>query len=142
MRPADLVVEITESAFMENIELATVTLRGLQSIGVGVELDDFGKGYSSLNYLREMPVDTLKIDSSFIRKIATDEREAEVVQTIIQLGHTLDLRVVAEGVETVEQMEALKKMGCDYAQGYLFAQPLDPIAAAAWIRANSGIVLR
>jgi predicted signal transduction protein with EAL and GGDEF domain len=129
-----LVVEITESAVMENFELATVTLRGLQQLGVGVEFDDFGKGQSSLTYLMELPVNTLKLDSSFINQIASDHRTAEIVRTIVRLGHNIGLDVVAEGVETEDQLEGLRTMGCDYAQGYLFAKPLDRIAAAMWMQ--------
>lgn len=134
LSPTDLVVEITESAVMENFDLATVTLKGLQQLGVSVEFDDFGKGQSSLTYLMELPVNTLKLDSSFIHQIGSDERTAEIVHTVVRLGHNIGLNVVAEGVETEEQLAGLKTMGCDFAQGYLFSRPLDHDAAAAWMR--------
>jgi diguanylate cyclase (GGDEF)-like protein/PAS domain S-box-containing protein len=130
----DLIVEITESAVMENFELATITLRGLQQLGVRVEFDDFGKGQSSLTYLMELPVNTLKLDSSFIHQIASDTRTAEIVRTVVRLGHNIGLDVVAEGVETAEQLSGLQAMGCDFAQGYLFSKPLDRVAAAKWMQ--------
>jgi diguanylate cyclase (GGDEF)-like protein/PAS domain S-box-containing protein len=134
LSPSDLVVEITESAVMENFELATITLKGLQELGVRVEFDDFGKGQSSLTYLMELPVNTLKLDSSFIHQIASDNRTAEIVRTVVRLGHNIGLDVVAEGVETEEQLSGLRAMGCDFAQGYLFSRPLDRFAAAIWMQ--------
>jgi diguanylate cyclase (GGDEF)-like protein/PAS domain S-box-containing protein len=134
LQPADLIVEITESAVMENFDLATITLKNLQRLGVSIEFDDFGKGQSSLTYLMKLPVNALKLDLSFIHQIGEDLRSAEIVNTVVRLGHTIGLCVVAEGVETVEQLARLKTMGCDFAQGYLISLPLDRDAAAEWLR--------
>jgi EAL domain-containing protein (putative c-di-GMP-specific phosphodiesterase class I) len=98
-------------------------LVNLRATGVRLCIDDFGTGYSSLSYLHELPIDALKIDRSFIAAMAEDERKIKIVQTILLLGKGLDIEVVAEGVETSQQAEALQKLGCDRAQGYYFARP-------------------
>jgi EAL domain-containing protein (putative c-di-GMP-specific phosphodiesterase class I) len=109
---------------MQNAQTAIQTLRELKALGVGLSIDDFGTGYSSLSYLRRFPIDTLKIDQSFIRDIGTDPDDAAIASAIIALAHTLKLTVVAEGVETADQLEFLSRHGCDRTQGYLFSRPL------------------
>jgi EAL domain-containing protein (putative c-di-GMP-specific phosphodiesterase class I) len=129
-----LCVEITESAIMRDPELATVTLVELRRLGIGVHLDDFGTGYSSLGYLQRFPVDTLKIDRSFVSSPASPEvRNPEIVQTIASLAKSLGLETTAEGIETVEQFEYLRSLGCTYGQGYYFARPLAALDAGLLI---------
>jgi len=118
-------LEITESVFIENTDTAVVVLEQLRALGVRVDIDDFGTGYSSLRYLRRFPVDTLKIDQSFVRNLETASEDQGVMQAIVNLAHTLGLTVVAEGVETEEQRALLGGLTCDFAQGYLFARPMD-----------------
>jgi EAL domain-containing protein (putative c-di-GMP-specific phosphodiesterase class I) len=120
-----LKLEITESAVMENVEDATDILTRLRDLGLQISMDDFGTGYSSLSHLRRFPIDTLKIDRSFVTQMAEDEENAEIVRTIIGLAQNLGMDVVAEGVETPEQIETLKSLGCEYGQGYFFSKPLD-----------------
>ncbi|MGI9286689.1 MAG: putative bifunctional diguanylate cyclase/phosphodiesterase, partial [Pseudomonadales bacterium] len=122
--PQLLALEITESTVVEDMEGAIKILAKLRRYGVKVALDDFGTGYSSLNYLKQIPLDSLKIDRSFIMGIETDDRDASIVSTIINLGQSLDLAVVAEGVETHEQLALLCNMNCDEIQGYLFSRPV------------------
>ena len=119
-----LEVEITESAIMRHPERAVEALRRLKAAGVGVALDDFGTGYSSLGYLRRFPIDTLKIDRSFIVEIADNQEDAEIVAAIVAMAHTLGLRVVVEGVETADQLEVVIDKHCDIVQGYVFCRPL------------------
>jgi diguanylate cyclase (GGDEF)-like protein len=119
-----LVLEITESVFMRNLPRATVTLRELRAIGVGCAIDDFGTGFSGLCYLADMPIDTLKIDRSFVNPIERSNDNAPIVQAIIGLAQGLQLSVIAEGVETVEQLEFLSQHGCTNMQGYYFSRPL------------------
>ncbi|MDT4897628.1 MAG: hypothetical protein QOH25_2705 [Acidobacteriota bacterium] len=120
-----LKLEITESAVMENVEDATELLTRLRALGLRISMDDFGTGYSSLSHLRRFPIDTLKIDRSFVTQMAEDDENAEIVRTIIGLAQNLGMDVVAEGVETPEQIETLKALGCEYGQGYFFSKPLD-----------------
>jgi len=117
-------IEITENMFLENSERAVDVLSRVKQLGVKVCLDDFGTGYSSLSYLRRLPIDTLKIDRSFISGLDGPERDLSIVRAIITLAHSLDMDVVAEGIETVEQQEALRELGCDLGQGFLYARGL------------------
>jgi diguanylate cyclase (GGDEF)-like protein/PAS domain S-box-containing protein len=119
-------LEITETNAMQNAEATIATLRELKGLGVRVSIDDFGIGYSSLSYLKRLPIDTLKIDQSFVRDITTDPDDAAIATAVIALAHTLKLRVVAEGVETEEQLAFLTARSCDRMQGYLFSHPLPP----------------
>lgn len=122
--PERLTVEVTETAIMTHMDVTLRQLQTLRDIGVTVALDDFGTGYSSLTYLKHFPIDILKIDRSFVTDIASDAQSGAIVDTIIKLAHNLDMRVVAEGVETREQLEFLKAHGCDEIQGFLFSKPL------------------
>jgi diguanylate cyclase (GGDEF)-like protein/PAS domain S-box-containing protein len=122
--PSYLRVEITESVLLNRSSRVTETLHALHGVGVGVVLDDFGTGYSSLSYLQNFPIDMVKIDASFLRGVGRSSQDEAIVRGIVQLAHSLGQRVVAEGVETEEQLEFLKVLGCDYAQGYLLARPL------------------
>ncbi len=122
--PHCLEVELTESSLMENTQHTIASLQRLRAMGVKISIDDFGTGYSSLAYLRRFPIDTLKIDIAFIREVTTNPQDAAITRTIIELAHSLNLRVVAEGVETQAQLGFLKAAGCDQIQGYLFSRPL------------------
>jgi EAL domain-containing protein (putative c-di-GMP-specific phosphodiesterase class I) len=123
--PRLLKLEITESVVMESVENAAGTLEKLRALGVELSIDDFGTGYSSLSYLHRLPIDTLKIDRSFVSRMAENNENKEIVRTIIMLAKTLGMDVVAEGVETNEQAELLRELGCQCIQGYLVAKPLD-----------------
>ncbi len=122
--PRWLEIEITEGIAMQNADYTNVLLRGLKSMGVKVALDDFGTGYSSLSYLKKFPIDTLKIDQSFVRDLTTDPNDAAIANAVIVLAHSLKLKVVAEGVETREQETYLREHHCDISQGFLFSNPL------------------
>jgi EAL domain-containing protein (putative c-di-GMP-specific phosphodiesterase class I) len=123
--PADaLWLEITESVLMEEVETTAQTLRGLKSLGVHLSVDDFGTGYSSLNYLKRFPVDTLKIDRSFVDGLGTDAEDSAIVAAVVSLARALNLSVVAEGVERVGQLQELRRLGCDAAQGFLLGRPV------------------
>ncbi len=122
--PSHLELELTESIIMQNAEYTIQVLSQLQEIGVKVAIDDFGTGYSSLSYLKHFPVNILKIDRCFVQDITTDRHDATISLAIIDLAHSLSLKVIAEGVETVEQMQFLKDHGCDKFQGYFFSPPL------------------
>ena len=120
----DLEVELTETAILADASLATSVLTQLRDLGVTVALDDFGTGYSSLSHLYKLPISTVKIDRSFVSRVETDADAGAIVRAVTDLGHSLGLRVVGEGIETVGQLRLLKQLGCDEGQGYLFAKPL------------------
>jgi diguanylate cyclase (GGDEF)-like protein/PAS domain S-box-containing protein len=124
LRPGCLKLEITESMVMENIDTAIGMLAQLRALGVGLSIDDFGTGYSSLSYLHRFPIDTLKIDRSFVTQMTDNTENAEIVRTIVTLARSLDMDVIAEGVETRAQLQQLSTLGCDYGQGYLFSRPV------------------
>ncbi len=119
-----LELEITETAVMVDPERAADTLRRLQAIGIGVSIDDFGAGYTSLSYLKSLPVRSLKIDRGFVTHLLDDDRDHAVTRSVVQLGHDLGLTVVAEGVESAGVRQRLLELGCDEAQGYLMARPM------------------
>lgn len=122
--PAECItVEITESALMENKNDSHAVLMAIRELGARISIDDFGTGYSSLAYLKELPADELKIDRSFVMGMLNDRADHKIVQHVINLAKSFDLRVVAEGVETKAQFEAVRDLGCDYAQGYYFCKP-------------------
>jgi EAL domain-containing protein (putative c-di-GMP-specific phosphodiesterase class I) len=124
--PRFLELELTESVLMKHAESAESILKTLRASGVQVAVDDFGTGYSSLSYLRKFPIDALKIDQSFVRQITTAPSETTIVTAVISMGRSLKLRVVAEGVETQEELAFLQAHQCDEAQGYYFSQPVLP----------------
>jgi EAL domain-containing protein (putative c-di-GMP-specific phosphodiesterase class I) len=124
LRSGQLVLELTESVLVENLEVVADILTRLQAVGVQVAIDDFGTGYSSLSYLSRLPIDCLKIDRSFVQRYSEDKYDAEIVRAVISLGHALDMKVLAEGVETSDQLEFLAELGCHEAQGYYFSKPL------------------
>jgi EAL domain-containing protein (putative c-di-GMP-specific phosphodiesterase class I) len=133
-----LTLEITEGALIVDFEQATARLARLRDLGVRISIDDFGTGYSSLSYFKKIPADELKIDKSFVMRMLADEADQRLVETIITLARHFRLDVVAEGVENQPTLDMLARMGCDYAQGFLFAPALNAEHLQIWLRANSG----
>jgi diguanylate cyclase (GGDEF)-like protein len=129
--PNYLKMEITESAIMDNAQTAITVLEQLRSRHIQISIDDFGTGYSSLGYLHRFPVDNLKIDRSFVSQIQSDQRKYQVVDMIVSLSKQLQLSIIAEGIETTEQLQWLQNVGCEYGQGYLFSKPLPAVDVAA-----------
>jgi diguanylate cyclase (GGDEF)-like protein/PAS domain S-box-containing protein len=129
LNPRNLKLEITESVVMENIETATEMLKQLRALGVKLSIDDFGTGYSSLSYLHRFPIDTLKIDRSFVTQMSDNNENMEIVRTVVMLAQNLGMDVVAEGVETTEQLSLLQRLGCEFGQGYFFSKPVDATSA-------------
>jgi EAL domain-containing protein (putative c-di-GMP-specific phosphodiesterase class I) len=140
--PRFLELELTESVLMKRADSMASILQTLRERGVRVALDDFGTGYSSLNYLRRFPVDALKIDQSFVREIGAAGNDTTIVTAVIAMAKSLKLRVVAEGVETLEQLTFLRAHQCDEAQGYYFSRPVPADDLAAYLAASRGLVLR
>ena len=138
--PKWLDLEMTESLLMDDAERTVGTLVHLHAMGIRLSIDDFGVGYSSLNYLKRFPIDTVKIDQSFVRHITSDADDAAIATAIIAMAHSLKLKVVAEGVETDDQMAFLNEKGCDAVQGYLFSRPLAADAMTALLAQGQGIV--
>jgi EAL domain-containing protein (putative c-di-GMP-specific phosphodiesterase class I) len=134
--PSLLQLELTESVLMKRPDSAESSLKSLRARGVQVALDDFGTGYSSLSYLRKFSIDALKIDQSFVRQIAIAPDAATIVAAIISMGRSLELRIVAEGVETEEQLGFLRAHECDEAQGYFFSRPVAPAEFAGLLQAG------
>jgi diguanylate cyclase (GGDEF)-like protein len=132
--PENIEFEITESTVMRNMDNAISTMRRMRQQGFHISLDDFGTGYSSLSYLKRFPVSKLKIDQSFVKAIETDPADAAIVRSVIDLGHSLNMKVLAEGVETQGQLDRLGNEGCDYIQGYYFSRPLAPDSVEAYLR--------
>ena len=124
INPAMLELELTESILMKEGDSSVHVLNEFKKMGLSVSVDDFGTGYSSLNYLKRLPLDILKIDRSFVEDIEINSDDTTIIKTIIAMAHNLNLKVIAEGVETMEQMDFLIKHGCEEAQGYLFSKPL------------------
>lgn len=122
--PAQLELEITESVLMQNVDDTVETLQKIKAMGVRLALDDFGTGYCSLSYLRRFPIDVLKIDQSFVQGLTVNSRDKQLISAIIALGKSLELNIIAEGVETIEQLNVLKELQCEEGQGYLFSQAL------------------
>jgi PAS domain S-box-containing protein/diguanylate cyclase (GGDEF)-like protein len=131
LSPQNLRLEVTESSLIKDSDAALATMNGLREMGIGLHLDDFGTGYSSLNYLHRFPFDTLKIDRSFIQRVCYHKESVEIVRTILDLAHSLNMEVVAEGIETLDQLHCLRSLGCGYGQGYYFARPLAPEAVTS-----------
>jgi EAL domain-containing protein (putative c-di-GMP-specific phosphodiesterase class I) len=129
-----IAIELTESVVMSGVGATDDTLARLASLGLSISLDDFGTGYSCLSYLHRFPVSNLKIDRSFVSRIGARDDRAEIVHTIVAMAHNLDMSVTAEGVETLEQLERVRTLGCDQAQGYHFARAMDADAAEHFLR--------
>ena len=136
LNPALLELEITEGVAMQDVEHTRTTLKQLKDVGVRLSIDDFGTGFSSLNYLRRFPIDRLKIDRSFVRNLTTDENDAAITRAIIGLAHSLRLKVIAEGVETAGQFNRLRREDCDMVQGYYLYRPLSASALEEVLHAN------
>ena len=136
--PAALKLEVTESALMTDPQRALDSLARLRAIGVEIAIDDFGTGHASLSYLKQMPVEEIKLDRSFVRDMRTDKNDYTIVRSTIELAHDLGLRVIAEGVEDQETWDLLVKLGCDLAQGYYMSRPLTDFALRAWLAADGG----
>ncbi|MCL1471859.1 EAL domain-containing protein [Argonema antarcticum A004/B2] len=134
LEPRFLELEITETTAMQNVDFTKEILRELNRMGVRISIDDFGTGYSSLNYLKNFPIHTIKIDRSFVRDMAVDPYDVAIASAVVALGKSFNMSVVAEGVETVEQLECLHKLGCEEMQGYLFSKPLPDKDAIALLR--------
>jgi diguanylate cyclase (GGDEF)-like protein len=134
--PSLLEVEITESTLIGDPERALSVIGRIHNLGVRFAIDDFGTGYSSLGYLKRLPIDTLKIDRSFVRDMLTDEQDAVIVRSTLGLAHSFGLEVVAEGVEDVQTLEALKNLNCEQAQGYVISRPVPANEFEAWYRAE------
>jgi EAL domain-containing protein (putative c-di-GMP-specific phosphodiesterase class I) len=134
--PATICLEITETAVMADMEAGVGVLDQLRALGVTLAIDDFGTGWSSLRALQRFPVDEVKIDKSFVDGVARDPQEAAIVAAVVSLSHALGLRTVAEGVETVAQVDRLRTLGCDVAQGYFFWRPAAPADLAHVVSAG------
>ena len=136
IEPAYLHLEITESAYAENPNQIISTVERLKSLGFIIEMDDFGSGYSSLNMLNQMKLDILKLDMKFIQNEMEKSEKQSILRFVVRLAHWMNLRVVAEGVETKEQVERLREMGCDYVQGYYFAKPMPTVEFEELLKAS------
>ncbi|MBT8467123.1 MAG: bifunctional diguanylate cyclase/phosphodiesterase, partial [Deltaproteobacteria bacterium] len=145
LSPEFLELELTESCLMSDPAQAGALLREIRDVGVRIAIDDFGTGYSSLTYLNEFPLNALKIDKSFVQNIGSNDRGGPISNMIIGLGQTLGLEVIAEGVETEEQLTYMQEHGCDIAQGYLYSRPESPEDLTPWLMSNqrtSGTYMR
>ena len=138
MSPGRLTLEVTESAMMADPARAKEVLGRIHEAGVRVSIDDFGTGYSSLAYLKDLPVDEVKIDQKFVRGMRSSQKDACIVRSVVDLGHNFGLRVVAEGAEDRESSDLLASWGCDVAQGYFFSRPLPPADLRAWLTERGG----
>jgi EAL domain-containing protein (putative c-di-GMP-specific phosphodiesterase class I) len=129
-----LCLEVTETVLLEDLAVMARRLTALKALGVQLAVDDFGTGYSSLNYLQRLPVDILKIDRTFVSGLDRGEKDLAIITTLIEMGKRMRLTVVAEGVETAEQLAVLRTLGCDIAQGFLMARPLSPAEITELLR--------
>jgi EAL domain-containing protein (putative c-di-GMP-specific phosphodiesterase class I) len=134
LAPSDLELEITEGAALQNLEWTLSVLDQLRSLGVRIAVDDFGTGQSSLVYLKRFPLTTLKIDREFLRDVQREAGDAAIFRSIVELGHSLGLYVIAEGIETGDDRLLVEKQACDGMQGYFFSKPLAADAVPAWVR--------
>ena len=130
----NLFVELTETTLIEDIRIASAKISQLRALGIGIDIDDFGTGYSSLSYLGQLPINNLKIDRSFISAIGITKSGLPVIRAIIGMANSLGMKVIAEGIETENQVDELKKLDCNYGQGFLFNKPIDPVAAQDLIK--------
>ena len=142
LSPDRLDLELTENIILQDIDAVAADLRHILDLGVHVSIDDFGTGYSSLNYIKKFPVDRIKIDQTFVRNIASDPNDAAIVRAIITLGHSLDIKVVAEGVETAEQLSRMRAEGCDEVQGFYFGKPMPAADFIALVRDDARQAMR
>jgi diguanylate cyclase (GGDEF)-like protein len=138
IQPSKLELEVTESIFMDDITQTINTLKSLHALGIELAIDDFGTGYSSLSYLRQFPIDRLKIDQSFIRNALTNKDDASIARTIVRLSHSLNLKVIAEGVETKDHEKFLMEEGCDEVQGYRYSKPIPPDKFVDFLKTYKG----
>jgi EAL domain-containing protein (putative c-di-GMP-specific phosphodiesterase class I) len=134
-----LELEITEGTVMQDLQRTLDLLRRFKNMGVKLAIDDFGTGYSSLAYLKRFPLDVLKIDQSFVRQLCSDREDQAIANAVIQLAHSLGLRVIAEGVETAEQEALLRVMGCDDVQGYLYGKPMTLEDTREWLARRNAV---
>jgi len=132
--PNCLELEITESVAMEDAEFMLETLHRVREIGISIAIDDFGTGYSSLSQLRQLPIDRLKIDRAFVSELGGDVLGGHIASMVIELGRNLQLKVIAEGIETPEQAQRLKDLGCHEGQGYLYAKPMTSPMLKEWLK--------
>jgi diguanylate cyclase (GGDEF)-like protein/PAS domain S-box-containing protein len=139
LRSGSLRLEITESSVMDHSELAIGQLRSLRELDVELDLDDFGTGYCSLSYLQRLPTGTLKIDRSFVEQVGEGGRTAHIVEAIVRLAHQLGLQVAAEGLETADQVEWLRKLACTHGQGYYYAGPVEAAVAESWLAGDESL---
>jgi EAL domain-containing protein (putative c-di-GMP-specific phosphodiesterase class I) len=133
----DLIVELTEESLVENHKAALSKLNRIRKNGIGLAIDDFGKGYSSLTYLKDIPATEIKIDKTFVGTVATDKKDWHIIKATIELAHAFGMRVVAEGVDTVESLHALEELGCELAQGFLIARPMRGELLVEWAKAHT-----
>ena len=137
--PSALKLEITESVLMADAQSTVETLQSLKALGIGLAIDDFGTGYSSLAYLKLFPVDTLKVDRSFVDGLGEDPQDTAIVHSVVALAKALGLSVTGEGIETERQRELLRDLGCERGQGYLFARPCPAADLGPLLRASLSI---
>jgi EAL domain-containing protein (putative c-di-GMP-specific phosphodiesterase class I) len=135
MSPKQLQLEVTESMVMHNVPRAVRVLDALRSRGIRLAIDDFGTGYSSMSLMKQFPIDTIKIDRSFVRDLPDDSEDKAIARAIIGMGKALGMTIVAEGVETIEQQTFLRDHACDEMQGLLFSKPVSPVQLADLLRA-------
>ncbi len=138
LRPGALTLEITETALMRDARATVQRLRSLKRLGVRIAIDDFGTGYSSLAYLRQFPADSLKIDRSFVAGVASSHDSVALIETLVQLGSSLGIKTLAEGIEDAVQLRALQRAGCDLGQGFLFSRPVDAGTVAGLLCKEQG----
>ncbi|TPW14367.1 MAG: hypothetical protein FD130_1381, partial [Halothiobacillaceae bacterium] len=137
LNPAQLCLEVTETSVVSAIDRAQKVLKKIQQYGVKIALDDFGTGYSSLSYLRKLPIDHLKIDRNFVADISEDKEDETIISAIIAMGKNLNIDIVAEGIETANQLKFLQLLHCEMGQGYLFSKPIPAADFERFARENS-----